>query len=136
MGTEMNFQMQDACKRMGKFFSGAAMAALLAICGAGAGCSKEAAPKVASHSKVFDSASPEIKVDWEKVVTASSSNDYATAILTCRKLQAQGALTPEQSTAVSDTMTAMNNQMTAAAQKGDQNATKAIEEVRKNWRTR
>jgi hypothetical protein len=68
-------------------------------------------------------------------LAAAASTDYATAILSCRKMQAQSELTPEQRTVINDTMTAMNNQMNAAAQKGDPKALKAVEEVRKRWRS-
>jgi hypothetical protein len=118
-----------------ELFSGIAIAALMAICLATAGCSKTATPKVASDTKAFESASPEIKADWEKTMSAVTSNDYATAILTCRKLQEQSELTPEQHTAVNDTMTAVNDRLAAAVEKGDQNAINAMDEVRKNWRS-
>ena len=98
------------------------------------GCSKESSPKPAAETKVFESASAGNKADWEKIMTAVKSNDYTTAVLTCKKLQTTGELTPEQAAAVNDTMTAVISQMNMAAQKGDANATKAVAEIRKNWR--
>jgi hypothetical protein len=100
------------------------------------GCGKAAPPKVASGTKVFDAVSPEIKAEWDKTLAAAAANDYATAITTCRKLQARGDLNDAQRAAVIDTMTAVNSKMSDAAQKGDPNARKAIEELRKSWRTR
>ena len=121
-------------KLTGGFYSGLATAVLLAVCVAMAGCGKTAAiPKTATATKAFESASPELKADWDKVTAAVKTNDYATTILTCRKLQAQGGLTPEQLKAVNDTMTAVNNQLSDAVDKGDQNAINALEEVRKGW---
>ena len=132
MAIDMNSKKSRALNYVGKLLSGIVLAVLLMIAGA---CRKEAPALNGKDTKAFDSASPEIKAAWGTIVTASSSNDYTTAILSSRKLQAQGQLTPEQSKAVVDTMTAMNNQMTAAAIKGDPNALKSVEEIRKQWRS-
>jgi predicted small lipoprotein YifL len=111
-----------------------AVAILLMVVLAIEGCGKKGIPKVASDTKDFEAASPEIKADWEKAISAVASHDYAAAILTCRKLQMQKELTPEQRTAVIDTITAENNQLLDGLKEGDQNAIQANEEVRKGWR--
>jgi hypothetical protein len=124
-------------KPAGKLFSRIAIAILLTMCIAIMGCGKQAVAKVASDTKAFEAASPEIKANWGKAMSAAASHDYATAILTCRRgLQTQGKLTPPQLTAVVGTITAVTDQMLDAAQKDDQNAIRAIEEVRQGWRPR
>jgi hypothetical protein len=117
-----------------KLFSKIAIIILLTFVIATPGCGRKGVPKIASDTKAFETASPEIKADWEKAVSAVASHDYATAILTCRKLQMEKELTSEQRTAVIDTITAENNQVLDGLKKGDQNAIQANEEVRKGWR--
>ena len=102
-------------KPAGKLFSRIASAILLTICLAIMGCGKQAVAKVASDTKAFEAASPEIKANWGKAMSVAASHDYATAILTCRRLQTQGKLTPPQLTAVVGTITAVTDQMLAAA---------------------
>ena len=121
-------------KPAGNLFSGIAITMLLTMGFATTGCGNKGGPSVASDSKAFEVASPEIKTDWEKARSAAASHDYATAILTCRRLQTQGGLTPQQLTAVTGAITAVNNQLLEAAQKGDQKAIQALEEVRNGWR--
>jgi hypothetical protein len=90
----------------------------------------------AQQAKAFQSASPQTQSSWQLAVDAATTNDYATAVLTLRKLQAQPDLTPEQRTAVNDRMTAVNTQLAAALEKGDPNATKAIQEIKQRGRSR
>ena len=123
-----------ASKLAGYSFLQIAITILFVVCLALTGCGKKAIPKVASDTKAFEAASPKIKADWGKAMSAFASHDYATAILTCRKLQMQKELTPQQLTAVIDTITIVNNQLLDGLKKGDQNAIQANEEVRKNWR--
>ena len=131
-----NLKDKMTSKPAGKLFSRIASAILLTICLVIMGCGKQAVAKVASDTKAFEAVSPEIKADWGKAMSAAASHDYATAILTCRKLQTQGKLTPPQLTAVVGTITAVTDQMLAAAQKDDPNAIQATEEVRQGWRPR
>ena len=114
---------------MNKLFLGIMVATSLML----AGCGKPV-KSAADNSKAFDSASADIKADWEKITAAAAAKDYATAILTCKKLQMQTALTEEQRSAVVATMTAEGNQMSAEAQKGDANALKAVQDIRQRWR--
>lgn len=97
-------------------------------------CSKSAAPDPAQQAKAFQSATPQNQADWNRALEAAKTNDFAVAILTFKKLQGQTDLTPEQRTAVTDRMTALNEQLAAAVQKGDANAIKALEEIRTRWR--
>jgi len=100
------------------------------------GCSKANQQKVASQAKAFDSAGPDVKTNWDLIVTATAANDYAPAIIGCRNLQRRTDLTDEQRAAVNDTVTALNAKMSAAAQKGDAKALKAVEDVRAGWNRR
>jgi len=111
-----------------------ATATLLALGLALIGCGKSASSKMAAGAKAFETASPALKDDWSKILAAANSHDYTTAILTCRKLQAFTELTPEQRAAVNDTMTAVNNQFTAAVAKGDADALKALQDLRQHGR--
>jgi hypothetical protein len=119
---------------MDKYFAKISVASLLAVCLAFAGCGKTGGQKIADNAKIFEPASPEVKAAWEKIQTATT-NDCVTAILGCRKLQAQSELTAEQRALVIDTLSAVNARMTNAAQHGDANALKAIEEIRARWRS-
>jgi hypothetical protein len=119
---------------VGMLFSRIAIVIVLTVFIATPGCRKKGVPKIASDTKAFETASLEIKADWEKAISAAALHDYATAILTCRKLQMEKELTSEQRTAVIDTITAENNQLLDGLKKGDQNAIQANEEVRKGWR--
>lgn len=110
---------------------------LLATVAVLSGCSQrksQAMPKPAIGTTLFDSANPEIKGQWDKIVAAYGTNDYATVIISCFKLLPNNALTPEQRAALKNTMTAENGQMMEAIKKGDPAAIKANEEVNKQWR--
>jgi hypothetical protein len=101
---------------------------------AAAGCNKQAAPKIASDTAAFDSASADVKDQWNKILAAAASNDYATAILGCRKLTATPDITTEQRAAANTTFAAVSQKMFDAAQKGDAAAQQAVQDVRKGWR--
>ncbi len=99
------------------------------------GCGKNAASVSEKNSKVFASADETTKTNWQSAATALKSGDYATAILTLQELLSQPTLTTEQQQAVADTLATANEQMTAAANKGDPKAKAAQEALRKS-RTR
>lgn len=64
-------------------------------------------------------------------IAAAKTNGYVTAILTLKQLQRETNLTPEQAKAVTETLTALNDQMFKAAGKGDPNAKQAVEQLQK-----
>jgi hypothetical protein len=101
---------------------------------AAAGCNQQAPPKVAADTKAFDSASADVKDQWTKILAAAASNDYATAILGCRKLTATPDITADQRAAANTTLSAVSQKMFDTAQKGDAAAQQAILDVRKDWR--
>jgi len=104
---------------------------LMVVAGCGQGTTT---PKVAKDSKAFDTAAAELKDQWSTILSAASTNDYTTAILTCRKLTGDPALTAEQRAAINATLAAESNKMFDAAQKGDTAAQQAVADVRKGWR--
>jgi hypothetical protein len=112
---------------------------LLCACGVAllalSACNKSAAPAPGQQAQAFQSATPQNQADWGLALEASKTNDFVVAMLTLRKLQGQADLTPEQRAAVKDRMTEVNDQMAAAVQKGDPDAIKAMEEIRRRWRT-
>jgi hypothetical protein len=117
-------------KTYGKFVAIIGLTALMGV--AVTGCSKSANAIASSGTKAFESAPPETKAAWESAMAAVKSNDAATALLAFGKLRAQPGLTPEQIQAVDKTAAAVSEQMYAAANKGDPNAKKAIEDLRKD----
>jgi hypothetical protein len=99
------------------------------------GCNKSGDAEALRSTKVFDSADPVIKSTWEVAVSAAATNGYVAAILSCKKLQGRTDLTPEQREAVNAYMTTVTARMTAAGEKGDPDALKAVEELRARWRS-
>jgi len=95
------------------------------------GCSRSANSLASSGNKAFQNAPPAVKADWDIAAAALGKNDYCTAILTLRKLQEAPNLTPEQTEIVKKTATAASDQMYDGANKGDANAKKSIEDLRK-----
>jgi hypothetical protein len=98
------------------------------------GCGKRGLPRSVSDTKAFETASEEIKADWSKAVSAATTNDYATAIITCRKLQMIKELTPQQVTAINATISALNQEILEGLQKGDPSAIQANETIMKSVR--
>ncbi len=92
-------------------------------------------PSMSSDGKLFQTAKPEIKGEWEKATTAAKSNDFALAMITLQRLRALPGITPEQGQAIDRTATALNDAMYDAANKGDEKAKKAISDLR-TMRTR
>lgn len=101
----------------------------------GCGKSQAKSPDPAQQAKVIQTASPEVQKGWQLALAAAETNDFATAILTLRKLQSHANPTPEQQAAITARMNAINDQLAAAIQKGDPEATKAMQEIRDRWRS-
>lgn len=96
-----------------------------------AGCGKQTGGLSPNEKQAFDSASPEVKQNWEMALAAGQTNDYVASLTLFGRLLSR-EMSPEQKNAASKEMTAVNERMFAAAQKGDQAARKAIEELRRN----
>jgi hypothetical protein len=94
------------------------------------GCSK----KVGGGAKAFAAANPEIKTAWDKGLAEAKAKDYAAAIGALQDLHRKPGLTPDQIKAIEETMTAISDEMYAAANKGDAKAVEAIKILRERQR--
>lgn len=93
-----------------------------------AGCGQKLMSTNAAE-KAFTSADPALKAEWEKAMSAYKTNDYAQAIITLRMMRAQPNLNPQQFNAVEDMRTIISSKMTEAANNGDTNAQRSVEEL-------
>lgn len=93
-----------------------------------AGCGQKLMSTNAAE-KAFTSADPTLKAEWDKAMSAYKTNDYAQAIMTLKMMRTQPNLNPQQFNAVEDMRTIIMSKMTEAANKGDTNALKSLEEL-------
>jgi hypothetical protein len=93
------------------------------------GCGPKPTAIAAKQTPAFASADPQTKASWDVALAAMKTNGYAPALLALRHLAAQPNLTPEQAKAVSDTGTALTDQMYAAAKRGNTQAAEAIKVI-------
>jgi len=114
-----------SCWRAGlAFFSGAFL-----LCG----CGHKVPDAISSADRqAFDSAPPEVKEVWLKGLEAFNTNDYATAQNLFYNLLLSKELSPAQKQALANQTTIVMNRLYDGAQKGDQAAIKALEELRRN----
>jgi len=103
---------------------------------AATGCKKPTQAATAVETHVFDSATPELKDAWSTVLSAAQTNDYATAYLTLGQMRGQPSLTEAQIRAIAAQSTLVHALMNDAAQKGDSNALRAIQDIRAAQRSR
>jgi hypothetical protein len=94
------------------------------------GCGK----KLGGGAKAFESASAEIKATLDKGLAEARAKDYAEAITTLQGLYRTPGLTPDQTKALEETITAISDEMYAASNKGDAKATEAIKVLRQRQR--
>jgi hypothetical protein len=105
---------------------------LLAVtCVTISGCGKSASSVGSGHAKLFATADPQTKEHWDTASAALKTNGFFAGTVSLMKLQQQTNLTPEQVKAVDETLTALSDQMYAAANKGDANAVQAIKDLQK-----
>jgi hypothetical protein len=123
-------------KKVSALLSRTAFATLLTVCLVITGCGRKAIPKVPEDSQAFETASSDLKDAWDKAVSAARTDDYATAILICHKLQMRAELTAQQRAAVIDTITAENNRLLDGLKNNDPKAIQANETVLKGWNNR
>lgn len=96
----------------------------------GCGGEKKFAAIDPARDKVFQSANPEVKGQWDQAMGAVRSNDFFNATMSLKGLFENPALTPEQKKAVSETSQAVSDKMYEASSKGDKNAEEAISALR------
>jgi hypothetical protein len=107
---------------------------LILLAGAPLGC-KKAAPSGGADASQFLSAAPEAKAAWEGALEAAKTNaPEAFAVL--RGLRQQPGLTPAQQDAIDAQFRTIIQDLTAAKEKGDTNAARALLEIRRASRGR
>jgi len=85
-----------------------------------------------AEAKSFDQAPAEIQKMWAAAVQAAQTNDYVGAENLLYGLLNAQQLSPDQKAAVSKKLGEVNDEMYASLSKGDPNAQKAVEELRRN----
>ncbi len=90
------------------------------------GCGNNNYRLSAQDRAAFKDATPEIKLEWEKGLTADKANDFLAASTNFRSLLSQ-QITPDQLVAVQTALGGLNARMNAAAANGDVAALKALE---------
>jgi hypothetical protein len=78
----------------------------------------------------FDSASAEIKTQWDAIQAAAATNGYAAAITGCRTLLKNQSLTPDQRSTVNAAQTTVQQKLFEAAKKGDPAAAADLDALR------
>ncbi len=106
-------------------------AAAVSLFVAGCGGEKKTTTVDPARDKVFQSASAEVKGQWDQAKSLLKSNDYFAASMALKNVFDNPALTTEQRKAVSDTSQALSDKMYEAARNGDEAANKALDELKK-----
>lgn len=110
------------------------LANIVILCGCMAigllGCGKGSNKITADSQAAMASADPAIKVKWDSAMSAAKSNEYAGAIIILKSMVDDPKLTPEQKTAVENSMKAVSDEMYDALNRGDAKAQQAIEQLR------
>jgi len=115
--------------------AGALCAFFLAI-GVLAGCKKSGGGAASADPKVFQSASAEAKALWDEALAAQQTNGVVEAYIKFRLVRSQGGLSPDQIAAVDAQCKRINEELGAAAAKGDANAQQALVDIRNASRMR
>jgi hypothetical protein len=103
---------------------------VLALSLAGFGCGKKGGAVISGGSKAFDS-NPAVKEVYQKAMATLATNDYVGATLLLQSIQAMPNLAPEQTEALKAARAVVDSKMYEGVNKGDANAKKALEEMRK-----
>lgn len=102
----------------------------LALSLAGFGCGKKGGTAIADGAKMFDS-NPAAKESYAKAMATLGTNDFVGATLLLQSIRAMPNPTPEQTEALNAALAEVDNKMYERINKGDANAKKALEELRK-----
>ena len=84
-----------------------------------------------ADKRAFDQAPADLKTQWTAALQAGETNDYVGAQTLLYGLLNQ-TLSPEQKQAVGKGLSSLNDRLYSALAKGDPEAQKAIEELRRN----
>lgn len=112
-----------------------AVVALLGICGCGDGQQAATHKAIQVAKESFDTAPEALKADYAEIKSALASNDLVKAKASLDQLLA-AQLSPEQQQAVAEQRQALMVKASVAAQQGDANAAKIIQELRSRSRGR
>jgi hypothetical protein len=91
------------------------------------GCSRGGHSSDAIDSSAFDSAPASIKQSWGDAQEAAKHLDYVSAVTNLTALGTNQELTAEQSAAVEKSLDLVETRAVAAAEKGNPEATKAVQ---------
>ena len=94
------------------------------------GCGKSTDSVLAKNARLFQTADPKLRQDWDTAAAAVKTNGYATAILALRVLQRQDLAT-EQRDAVEQALRAVGDKLYTAAERGDAAAKEDLEQLKK-----
>jgi hypothetical protein len=88
------------------------------------------------NSNAFQSAAPELKGRWTTAYAAAQTNGYLLAYSTLQTLRAETNLNAQQIQAVDELIGVVGTRMLNAANKGDSEAVKALQQVQSMSRRR
>lgn len=111
------------------------MVALFGLMGCGDSQKSEADKALEAARNSFDTAPEDLKVQYQALKSALDANELAKAMEALNKLT-QAELTVEQQTAVAELKQSLVLKASTAAQNGDANAAKFLQELRARSRTR
>jgi uncharacterized lipoprotein YmbA len=95
------------------------------------GCAKKDTVDTAPLEKSFQAAEPAKQDNANQTVAAIKAGDYGAALTSLQRLAGQAGLTPEQQTAIKDTLTALQKKVAETAQKMADEGKKAVDEGKK-----
>ena len=96
------------------------------------GCGHKTGGELSSAEKrAFDQAPADLKAQWTAALEAGQTNDYVSAQTLLYGLLSQ-TLSPDQKQAVGKEQSLLNNRLYSGLDKGDPEAQRALEELRRN----
>ena len=95
------------------------------------GCGRDSKSSSAESSKAFESAPAETKRAWQAALEAGRTNDFESAKRLLYSL-AGPELNPQQQQALNDALASLDEKFSAALEKGDPGAQRALEALRKD----
>ncbi|NQU10431.1 hypothetical protein HQ590_06565 [bacterium] len=107
------------------------LAAVVAV-GVMTGCGKKSDVDTGQLEQSFQAAEPQAQSLVDQAVAAVQRGDYAGAMSSLQKLANQAKLTPEQQAAIKDLMARVQKAMSAAAAQAQEDAGKAVDDVKKS----
>jgi hypothetical protein len=94
------------------------------------GCSKHAAPDAVLAASAFDSAPAPVQQMWKDALACAKNGQYPRAVTNLIALRQQSQLSAEQQAAFDRAWDWVGNEAFKAANKGDSQALKAVQQMR------